>query len=115
MAYLTLVLAVVFAFIIALFAVQNSMMVNVTMLKWNIEASLVLVILGAASLGFLLALSLQLYVQVRLRFRLYKAQSRIKQLEQELGQFIQPDETDQANAVIEPEIQPEIPVKTPGQ
>lgn len=86
MTYVTLLFAIVFAFLIALFAVQNTMTVQVTLLKWNIETSLVLVILTAASLGFCTALFLQAYSQIRLRFQLYKAQSRIKQLEQELVQ-----------------------------
>lgn len=85
MAYVTLILALVFAFLIALFAVQNSIIVNVSLMMWNIEASLVLVILGAASLGFLTALSLQLYSQMKLRYQLYKAKAHIKQLEEELA------------------------------
>ncbi len=95
MAYITLLLAIVFAFLIALFAVQNSMLVSVNMFKWNIEASLVLVILGAAALGFCMALFLLLYAQFRLRFQLYKSQSRIRQLEQEVGR-LQPPEGSEA-------------------
>jgi uncharacterized integral membrane protein len=96
MAYVTLILAIVFAFLIALFAVQNSMVVNVNLMMWNIEASLVLVILGAALLGFLLALSLQVYSQVKLRYQLYKAKAHIQQLEEELvlaKRSFQQDET----------------------
>ena len=87
MAYITLLLATAFAFLIALFAVQNSMMVSVNLLTWTVEASLVLVILGAAALGFLMALSLQLYAQMKLKFQLYKANSRIRQLEGEIGRL----------------------------
>lgn len=113
MAYITLFLAIVFAFMIALFAVQNSMMVNVTMLKWNVEASLVMVILAAASLGFLTAFSLHLYVQVRLRYQLYKAQSRIKQLEQELVQCKPPVQPEQTDKDSEPKVQPGQQEKAP--
>lgn len=84
MAYINLLFATVFAFLIALFAVQNSVIVSVNLMMWTIEASLVLVILGAASLGFLTALFLQFYAQLKLRYQLYKAGSRIKQLEEEL-------------------------------
>lgn len=90
MAYITLLFTTLFAFLIAIFAVQNSMIVNVNLLVWNIEASLVLVILGAASLGFLMALSLQFYAQLKMRYQLYKAKSRIKQLEEELARKSQP-------------------------
>ncbi len=85
MAYVLLILAIGFAFLIALFAVQNSTMVSVNLFTMSLEASLVLVILGAAALGFLSALMLQLYVQVKLKYQLYKAHSRIRQLEEELA------------------------------
>lgn len=45
MPYILLVVALAFAFLIAMFAVQNSTIVTVNLLMWNIEASLVLVIL----------------------------------------------------------------------
>ncbi len=85
MAFVTLFFSIGFAFLIALFAVQNSAVVNVNLLTWNIEASLVLVILGAASLGFLTALSLQIYAQMKLRYQLYKVRGQVKQLEEELA------------------------------
>lgn len=85
MAYITLFLAAAFAFLIALFAIQNSIVVTVNLLVWSIESSLVLVILGAASLGFFMALSLQLYTQLKLKYQLYKASSQITQLEKELA------------------------------
>lgn len=95
MAFVTLLFTTVFAFLIALFAVQNSMVVSVNLLVWNIEASLVIVILGAASLGFLMALSLQFYAQLKLRYQLYKANSRIKHLEEELARIKPPAKADQ--------------------
>lgn len=83
MVYMALLLSMAFAFLIALFAIQNSMIVNVNLMMWNIETSLVLVILGAASLGFLMALSLQIYPHMKLRYQLYKARADIKQLEED--------------------------------
>ena len=85
MANVTLLFALGFAFLIATFAIQNSMVVNVNLMMRHLETSLVLVILGAASLGFLLALSLQLYSNMKLRYQLYKAKSLVKQLEDELA------------------------------
>jgi len=109
MAYVTLVLATVFAFLIAMFAVQNSMLVNVNLLMWHIEASLVLVILGSASLGFLLALSLQLYSQIKLRYQLYRARSQVEKLEGELADLKKRIETDKTP----PAETPILPDKTP--
>ena len=85
MAYVTVLLAMCFAFLIALFAVQNSVTVDVNFMTWNVQASLVLVVLGSAALGFLLAMSLLFYSQIRLRYQLYKARDTIKQLEEALA------------------------------
>lgn len=87
MPYILLVVALAFAFLIAMFAVQNSTIVTVNLLMWNIEASLVLVILGTAIGGFLSALMLQLFVQLKLRYQLHKAQKRISQLEADLSKY----------------------------
>lgn len=101
MAYVTLLFTTVFAFLIALFAVQNSTVVSVNLLVWNVEASLVIVILGAASLGFLMALSLQFYAQLKLRYQLYKANSRIRHLEAEMARLQPPAQPDQPIAAPE--------------
>jgi Uncharacterized integral membrane protein len=47
----TLFIALLFALVIALFALQNIATVTVRFLLWEYEASLVFVVLGAASLG----------------------------------------------------------------
>lgn len=84
MTSLLLLFTSAFAFIIAALALQNNVIVNVNLFVWNLETSLVLVILGAASLGFLSALTLGLVVQLKLRFQLYKSGQRIKLLEESL-------------------------------
>lgn len=84
MTYLLLISASIFALIIGAFAVQNSVLVNVDLFVWNIQTTLALVVLGAACLGFLSALTLGLVVQLKLRFQYYKAEQRIKFLEQSL-------------------------------
>jgi len=84
MAYLTFLLAVVLLFVTAFFAVQNSTVVTVNLFYWSLEASLAVVILGAATLGFAAAAFFGLFVQVGLRYRLYKANRRIGHLEAEL-------------------------------
>jgi len=50
---LYLVGALIFALLVAVFAVQNTLMVTISFLMWEFNISLVLVILGAASLGAL--------------------------------------------------------------
>lgn len=106
MAYVLLILAIGFAFLIALFAVQNSTMVSVNLLTMSLDASLVLVILGAAALGFLSALMLQLYVQLKMKYQLYKAHGRIRQLEEELAkkQEITSTELAKQQEVAKPEL-----------
>lgn len=106
MVYLTLLVAIGFAFLIALFAVQNSMIVNVNLMIWNIETSLVLVILGAAFLGFLMALSLLFYSQMKLRYQLYKAKTHIKQLQDELALVQQPGSPQEAKTPPAQDSQP---------
>ena len=82
MTHVLLISAAVFAFLVALFALQNSEIVRVGFLGWNFETSLVLVILGSALLGFLTALFLGMIMQIKLRFQLYKARQQIRLMEQ---------------------------------
>ncbi len=84
MKYITFVVSIGLAFVVAVFAVQNSAVVSVSMLSWSMEASLVLVILGAAALGFFCAFFFDLYFQIKLRYRLRRSRSRIRELEKEL-------------------------------
>ena len=80
----TLVLALICALLVAVFAVQNAKPVAVTFLVWRFEVSLVLIILGAAALGavavFLLG-TLRLVQQSR---RMREATQHVQQLESEL-------------------------------
>ncbi|MDD4600655.1 Lipopolysaccharide assembly protein A [bioreactor metagenome] len=108
MLYVTLLFTLVFAFLIAAFALQNSMIVNVNFMVWNLQTSLVLVILGAATLGFLMALSLQLYGQMKLRYQLYKAGAHIKKLEEQLAQAKQPEATQDAAISTPPPSNPPV-------
>ena len=95
MAYLTLLTAALLSFVTAYFAVQNSTLVTVNLFYQTFEASLVIVILGAATLGFVTALFLGMFVQIKTRYRLFKAERRIAQLEAEL-QDKQPAKLDKA-------------------
>lgn len=86
MFYLTLVLSIVCVFLITTFTIQNSMVVSVSLFTWNFNTSLVLVIWGSALLGFLTAFCFGLYTQFKLRFKLHKASTQIKNLEQQIAQ-----------------------------
>lgn len=66
-----LILSLVFAIIIAIFAIQNSVPVSVRFLWWNIaDISLVLVILASALMGAVMALLPALTRQIKLMLRI---------------------------------------------
>ena len=84
MAILLLLLGMISAIVIVVFALQNGRIVTVSFFDWSVEASLVLVIMVTALMGFLTALFFELVVQLKLRFRLYKMGRQVKLLEEEL-------------------------------
>ena len=84
MAILMLLLGMVSAIVIVVFALQNGRVVTVSFFDWSVEASLVLVIMITALMGFVTALFFELFVQIKLRFRLYKMGRQVKSLEDEL-------------------------------
>ena len=84
MAILMLLLGMVSAIVIVVFALQNGRVVTVSFFDWSVEASLVLVIMITALMGFVTALFFELFVQIKLRFRLYKMGRQVKTLEDEL-------------------------------
>ena len=67
-----LLLGMASTIIIVAFALQNGQVVTVGFFDWRVEASLVLVIAVSALMGFLAALFFELFVQIKLRYRLYK-------------------------------------------
>ncbi|HHT70571.1 MAG TPA: DUF1049 domain-containing protein [Firmicutes bacterium] len=81
---LTLVLALICALLVAVFAVQNAKPVAVTFLAWHFEISLVLIILGAAALGAVAAFLLGTIRLVRQGRTVREATQRAQRLESEL-------------------------------
>lgn len=79
-----LLATVLFSLLVALFAMQNEVPVAVKLGPWSVEASLALVVIGAAAVGIMAALPIWLMLQVQLRFRLMRTNSRVKELETEL-------------------------------
>jgi uncharacterized integral membrane protein len=100
-----LLLGMVLTIVIVVFALQNGQVVTVGFFDWRVEASLVLVILLSALMGFLAALFFELFVQIKLRYRLYKMNKQLKRMEEEIGDLKKasstpvPNSTKQAGAV----------------
>ena len=116
MAILMLLLGMVSAIAIVVFALQNGRVVTVSFFDWSIEASLVMVIMITALMGFLTALFFELFVQIKLRFRLYKMGRQVKALETELSklQSMQNDGKTVPAFAKEPAVTEEKPEAKPG-
>jgi uncharacterized integral membrane protein len=84
-----LLLGMISTIVIVTFALQNGQVVTVGFFDWRVDASLVLVIIVSALMGFLAALFFELFVQIKLRYRLYKMGRQIKQQEEELQRLKQ--------------------------
>ena len=82
---LMLLLGMILTIIIVVFALQNGQVVTVGFFDWRVEASLVLVIILSALMGFFAALFFELFVQIKLRYRLYKANKQLKKMEEEIA------------------------------
>ncbi len=74
----------VLAVAVALFAIQNNAPVQVRLLVWTFESSLVVVILSSAALGAALAVFLGLPGAFRIRWRLKEQLAKVRELEQKL-------------------------------
>ena len=82
---LMLLLGMILTIIIVVFALQNGQVVTVGFFDWRVEASLVLVIILSALMGFFAALFFELFVQIKLRYRVYKANKQLKKMEEEIA------------------------------
>ena len=87
MAYLMLVISLLIGFVVALFAIQNSMAVNVVFGGFRLEASLAFVILGAAAAGLLVGLFFDAFIQIKLRLRIFQRNQQIHHLEKEIEKY----------------------------
>ncbi|MGI6225133.1 MAG: LapA family protein [Peptococcales bacterium] len=96
-----LVGALLFALLVALFAVQNTIIVKVVFLFWQFEISLVLVILGAASFGALCVLLVGMFRNIGMWRRNRELQNKNKlltekvtELEERLNQTVSEESKD---------------------
>lgn len=106
-----LVSALVFSLIVAIFAIQNTVMVTVQFLTMQASVSLVLVILGSAVVGALALFFLSLFRQVgswmtirQLTHQKEELEKQVKRLEEKLSHSDQPV---QADSQLEKEEVPE--------
>lgn len=81
-----LVIALIFAMGIAVFAIQNPTAILFSFFLWEWRMPLVLVILGSAVLGVIFAMLLGLSKQISRRTEVSKAKQNVKQLERALAQ-----------------------------
>lgn len=81
---LYLFLALLFSLFVAIFAIQNSIAVSVSLLSWSYQTSLAVVIFGAATFGALAILSLAVPVQIKARWELKRARQQKGELEAEV-------------------------------
>jgi len=107
-----LLLGMVSTIVIVVFALQNGRIVNVSFFDWSIEASLVLVIMVSALMGFITALFFELFVQLKLRYKLFKQGRQLKQLEEEV-QVLHKQNASKAPSSIRPTGESAQPVSEP--
>jgi putative membrane protein len=80
-----LVLSLLFALVVALFAMQNSSTIQVSFLTWEITTSVALVTLGAAALGALVVGLLGSVKQFGQGLKIRNLQGRIKRMQEEIN------------------------------
>jgi lipopolysaccharide assembly protein A len=80
----SLIAALLFSLLIAVFAIVNNEVVTVNYLFGTVEASLVLLILGSAAAGAAIMVLLSLVRHVRVGFEVRDLKKKIKHLEEQL-------------------------------
>ena len=86
MVILVLILALTFAIVAVVFALQNPMIVTVSLFGSSLEGSLALFILGSVILGVIIGVLVMLPGTVRHRFELRNHRRRIGDLEKSLDE-----------------------------
>lgn len=86
-----LVCALVFALAVAIFAVQNTAAVTISFLLWQFKTSLVIVILGSASLGALFVFAVGTFKNVTNWRKIKELKGKNKILQEELENYKKKD------------------------
>lgn len=79
-----LVLALVFALLVAIFALSNANIVIIKLPWGSYPMSQALVILGSAAFGAIVVLMLGLFSQIKARIKIWEYKGKVKKLEKEL-------------------------------
>ena len=105
-----LIISFFVAIIVAIFSMQNSLIVVIKFMQWEATLSLVLLVLISAALGALAVLSPLLFIQFSLRNRLRKSEkneillrSEITSLKDQYGETIKTREISEPEVVNSPE------------
>lgn len=78
------ILVLLFAVLIAAFAIQNNLPVPIRFFGWQFETSLVMVILGTTALGAVIVGLLSILKQIGMSMKSREQQGKIRKLEAEL-------------------------------
>ncbi|MDO4179280.1 MAG: LapA family protein [Phascolarctobacterium sp.] len=78
-----LMVVVIVSILVALFAMQNAMVVELNFIFWEFTASLVVVIVSAFALGMLVAMCFMLYMKAKHYMKDRKMQEELKNLQAE--------------------------------
>lgn len=78
------IMSLVFAILIALFAVQNSNVVTIQLIFWKVELSQSVVILASAAIGAIIAAFLSIFKRFKSSLKIRELNHQIKELEQNL-------------------------------
>ena len=78
-----IILALFFSLLVAIFAIQNAVVVTVSFLFWESEISLVFVILGSVAVGALIVTILGLFRQYKLGRENKRLQLKLQEVEAE--------------------------------
>ena len=87
-----LVISLILALILVIFAIQNPTPVKIKLLVWQTgEMSLIVVIIGSALIGALLATVLGLIKQAELKAKIKEKEEELKKVDKNSGSFQGPD------------------------
>lgn len=81
-----IVISMVFALFIALFAIQNAAVITINLLWYKFNMSQAVVILGSALLGILITLPFDIIKRIKNSIKINELNNRIKKLSEELNQ-----------------------------
>ncbi|MBE3589229.1 MAG: LapA family protein [Firmicutes bacterium] len=110
-----LVVFLLFALGVAVFAAQNGQTVDVRLLMWRMNTTLAVVVLGAAFAGAVITASIGAVAQLRLRWRLLRAENELRTLRQAVAHAGVPGATSPEEAAGGRTLRTEVPPPPAGE